>query len=101
MTPPGGDDIPVLRIVFMGAAAFLGVLGRAARWVDETGNFSGKKALFELCTAPAIGIIAAAVGQYLQIDRLIIGGIAAFLGLVGPATIETIALKWVDARLGK
>lgn len=95
-------DNTTTQYLGLGMAAFFGVLARAARWTDEkTGFFSWRKAVFELLTAPAIGIMAAAIGEYFMIDPLIVGGIAAFLGLVGPATIETVAIKWVDARLGK
>lgn len=87
---------------WLGLAAWFGVLARAARWTTPEGQFDGRKALFECLTAPAIGVMTAGVGKYLSpdLDPMILSAIAALFGLLGPAAIEAIALKWVDKKLG-
>lgn len=86
--------------VTIGGAAFFGVMARAARWTTPDGRFSPRKALFEMATAPCVGMIAAAVGSYFDVEPVVIGGIAAFLGLTGPAMIEAIAERWLNLKLG-
>jgi hypothetical protein len=88
--------------LWLGAAAFFGVLARAARWTKEDGSFSPQKAFLELLTAPAIGLLAGGLAKYFDpnLDPMILGAGAAFLGLVGPAAIEAAALKWFQKRIG-
>lgn len=87
---------------WLGFAAFLGVLARSARWTTSEGKFDGRKALFECLTAPAIGLIAGGITRYFtpNVDPMILGAFAATLGLLGPAAIETIALKWFNTKIG-
>jgi hypothetical protein len=87
---------------WLGLAAFCGVLARAARWTTADGKFDGRKAAFECLTAPAIGLMAGGLTRYFNpdMDPMILGAIAALLGLLGPAAIEAAALKWFDRKIG-
>lgn len=82
--------------------AWVGVLARAARWTTPEGKFSIQKCVFECLTAPAIGMITAAVGRYINpdMDPVILSGMAALLGLLGPAAIEAAFFKWFEKKIG-
>ena len=86
--------------VWIGLCAFFGVLARSARWTTPDGSIDWRKALFECLTAPAIVAIAAAFGTWQGVDTTILGGISALLGLLGPAAIESIALRWFNSKIG-
>jgi len=95
-----GDGVRIWDAVLIGSAAFFGVMARAARWTTPEGKFSPQKMLFEIATAPCVGMVAGGVGTYFSVDPIVGYGIAAFLGLTGPAFIEAVAQKWLDAKLG-
>lgn len=86
------------EIVIVGAGAFFGVMARAARWVTPDGKFDWRKAAFELLTAPSCGMIAAAIGTHFGVDYIIMGGIAAILGLLGPVAIEAAVTRIIDRK---
>lgn len=88
--------------LWLGAAAFLGVMARAQKWTTAEGKIDYRKAVFELAAAPAIGIMASSLTYVLwpELDPRIMGGIAALLGLLGPAAIEVAVLKFIDRKTG-
>lgn len=83
-------------------AAFCGVLARSARWTTTEGKVDWRKAVFECLTAPAIGLMAGGLARYSSpdMDPMILGAIAALLGLLGPAAIEAAALNWWNKKIG-
>lgn len=87
----------VLNYLWLGIAAFFGVLARAARWTKTDGTFDAMKAFLECLTAPAIGIMAGGVCQYFSpaADPMIVGAIAATMGLLGPAALSEVAMKFL------
>lgn len=86
--------------LWLAMASLCGVFMRAARWEKQDGTIDYKKAVFECMTAPGIGVITASIGAKYNIDPTILGGIAAALGLLGPAAIETLALKLFNQKIG-
>lgn len=88
--------------LWLGTAALCGVFARAARWTTADGKFSWQKALFECMTAPAIGLIAGGAAAYFSpnTDPMILGAIAASLGLLGPAAIETLLVRFFNTKIG-
>lgn len=87
---------------WIGLAALCGVFMRAARWAKPDGSFDWRKALFECLAAPGIGLIAGGmVSMWWPLaEPPVVGMIAGALGLIGPATIETIMTKFFDAKIG-
>jgi len=88
--------------LWLGFAALCGVFARAARWTTVEGQFDWQKAVFECMTAPAIGLIAGGATAYFSpnLDPMILGAIAASLGLLGPAAIEAILIRFFNAKIG-
>ena len=84
--------------LWVGGAALCGVFMRAARWTTPEGKFDWRKAAFELLTAPSCGMIAAAIGTHFGVDYIIMGGIAAILGLLGPVAIEAAVTRIIDRK---
>lgn len=86
--------------LWLGFCAFLGVAARSARWTAQDGKILWRKAIFELLTAPAMGVMAAGIGTWQGVDQTVIGAIAALLGLLGPAALESFLDKWLGRRGG-
>jgi hypothetical protein len=87
---------------WLGFAALCGVFARAARWTTPDGKFDWRKAVFECLAAPAIGLIAGGATKLYSpdVDPMILGMIAASLGLIGPAAMETLLVKFFDKKIG-
>jgi hypothetical protein len=83
-------------------AAWVGVIGRFGQWWDADKSFNWRKALGELLTVPAIGLIVGGGAQYFspEMDWRIVGMLAALAGLLGTTAIQTIAMKWFEKRIG-
>lgn len=91
----------VINYLWLGVAAFFGVLARAARWTKPDGTFDIGKAFLECLTAPGIGIMAGGVCQYFSpnADSMIVGAIAATMGLLGPSLLSEVIMKWLNKKV--
>lgn len=107
---PINMDETVTKLGFAIGAAFFGSIARARFWFyaddlktasgqpdPRAGTLNRRRCFLELSSAVAIGMIAAAIGEYLHCPPIVTGGLAAALGTVGSAGIGELAEAFVKA----
>lgn len=87
-----------LLLVF---AAWLGIIARFGQWWDDK-TFNWRKALGEILTAPAIGVITGGVVKVWSpdADPMITCPLAATFGLLGTTALQGLAMKVLEKRAG-
>lgn len=82
-------------------AAWVGVIARFGQWWDDK-TFNWRKALSEILTVPAIGLMAGGAAKYYSpdADQMIVGALAALAGLLGTTALQAIAAKWLEKKAG-
>src|SRR5262245_25569601 len=94
-----GDNI--VNFLWLALAAFVGVLARVGKWWKPDGRLNTQQALSELLSAPALGVVAGAGCRYIDVnmDPLIVGGVAVTFGVVGIAVIEAAGVKLLNKKI--
>ncbi len=82
-------------------AAWLGIIARFGQWWDDK-TFNWRKALSEILTAPAIGLITggAVKAWSPDADPMITCPLAALFGLLGTTALQGLALRYIERKTG-
>jgi len=97
----GAADPTWRTAIFLSFSAFMGAALRSGRWMDAAGKVLWGKILLDVPGSVAFGIMSLGLSIYIWKDNVsvwVAGGIAGFLGMVGPAFVEAIATKWLGMK---
>lgn len=89
------------KAAWISAAAFMGAFLRYQRWLDAGGKLIWWRILFDIPGSICFGVMAIGISYFAlgeKVSPWIIGGMAGFFGMVGPAFIEAIATRLLGVK---